>query len=225
MRKVGSCGREEGLEARDDRRVGCSPREPHHPPPTRLQRRIPPTIGFESRAGAVTLPAVGLHDEAVRRPAEVDLEAWVVGGSEEEVRLRLRHGCGADEGQEPDLPLAPGELGLASGRLGQGSSPSVPVGAGQELGDRRVVVELLTLRLRERTLEAVRPDGRGEIEEGACDRRDRYALARVGVTGNEGTRAVEADRGVAGSCTRDGHVDARRVGVEEAPEGRPHCDG
>jgi hypothetical protein len=40
---------------------------------------------FEGGSRAVGLPAVEFDDEVVRRLVEVDLEAWVVGGSEGEV--------------------------------------------------------------------------------------------------------------------------------------------
>jgi hypothetical protein len=135
----------------------------------------------------MTLPAIGLHDEAVRRPAEVDLEARMVGGGEGEVDERLRQRRGAAELEEADLPLAPGALGVEGGGFGQRLLSSVPVRARQELGDRSVVVELEVLGLRKRSLEPIGPDGRGQVQQRAGDRRDRDALVRGRVTGNEGT--------------------------------------
>ncbi len=49
---------------------------------------------LERLAGAVGVPAVGLHDQAVRREVAVDLETWVVGGIEGDVEAGLAAGRG-----------------------------------------------------------------------------------------------------------------------------------
>jgi hypothetical protein len=69
----------EGLEAALDELGLGAPREPQHAPSHRLQGRISAAVALERGAGAVGVPAVELDDQAVRRPAEVDLEARVVG--------------------------------------------------------------------------------------------------------------------------------------------------
>jgi hypothetical protein len=69
----------------------------------------------------------------------------------------------------------------------------VPVRSRQEVCDGAVVVELQALGLRERSLQAVRLDRRGEIEQRARDRRDRDAFVAGGVPGIEGTGPMQAD--------------------------------
>ena len=99
----------------------------------------------------------------------------------------------ADEGQEPGLELAAGPLGLfAGGRLREGSCSSVPVGSCQDAFDGSMVVEPQALGLRERPLQAVGLDRRGEIEQPPPDRRDRDAFVAGGVTGIEETRPMQA---------------------------------
>jgi hypothetical protein len=61
----------------------------------------------------------------------------------------------------------------------------VPVGPGQERFDGPVVVELQALGLREGALEAVRLDGRREVEERSRDGGDRDAVVCGEVAGIE----------------------------------------
>jgi hypothetical protein len=77
-----------------------------------VERGVLAAVLLEGSAGAVGLPAVELDDEAVRRPAEVDLEAWVVGGSEGEVDERLGEGRFPDQVEEARLGLAACPRGL-----------------------------------------------------------------------------------------------------------------
>jgi hypothetical protein len=154
------------------------------------------------------LPAVGLDDEAVRRPVEVWVEPWVVWGGEREVGLRLGEARLAYERQESGLELAAGQLGLLGRRARQGRSPSVPVRPAQALGDRRVVVELQALGLRQRALEAVGLHGRREVEERSGDGGDRDAVVGGGVLGGEGAGGVQPNATHAVATARRGDVDA-----------------
>src|SRR3954469_24728005 len=86
---------------------------------------------------------------------EVDLEAWVVGGIEDEVPERLGQARSAHELAEGDLELAAGQVGRLAERSREGSFPSMPVVSLDHLGDGAVVVELEALGLGERSLEAV----------------------------------------------------------------------
>ena len=100
---------------------------------------------------------------------------------------RLWQARGADETEEPGLPLASGELRLAGGGGLQDRSSSVPVGPGDDVGDGVVVVEAEVLGLGERSLEAVGADHGGEVEEGAGDRGDRDCfVGGGGVSGIDG---------------------------------------
>jgi hypothetical protein len=74
-----------------------------------------------------------------------------------------------------------------------------------------VVVELQALGLRERALEAIAADGRGQVEQRARDRRDRDAFVGVGVTGIEGTRPMQAHPRRGGPASRRGDIDQRRL--------------
>jgi hypothetical protein len=60
------------------------------------------------------------------------------------------------------------------------------VGSREHVLDGAVVVELQTLGLRQRPLQAMWFDRRGEVEECASDRCDRDAFVGGGVTGIEG---------------------------------------
>jgi hypothetical protein len=172
----------------------------------------------EGGSGAVAGPAVEFDDEAVRRPVEVDLEAWMVGGDEGEVDQGLWQSRFADEGQEPGLELAAGPLRvLAGGRLRHGSCSSVPVRPCDQVGDRAVVVELQALGLRERPLEAVRLDRRRQVQQRPGDFRDRDAFVLGGVTGIEGARPMQADARQAGAGHGRGDVDPHGRRPEQLP--------
>src|SRR3954463_3391852 len=51
-------------------------REPHDTPAGRREGRVPLAVALDRHAGAVVAVAVGLDDEPVLGPAEVDLEAF-----------------------------------------------------------------------------------------------------------------------------------------------------
>jgi Acyltransferase family len=53
------------------------------------ERGVLAAVALDGRLRPVGLPAVGLHHQVVRREVEVDLEAWVVRGIEDEVPERL----------------------------------------------------------------------------------------------------------------------------------------
>ena len=73
--------------------------------------------------------AVGLDDEAVRRPVEVDLEARVVRGFEDGVGLGLWQACGADEVQDAGFEVAAGVGGLVARGFCESLRSSVAVGS------------------------------------------------------------------------------------------------
>src|SRR5919197_1937924 len=163
---------QQGLEAALHGLLGFVPGESDDPPAIRLERGVAAAVGFEGGPRPVGLPAVELDDEPVGRPAEVDLEAWVVGGGEGEVDQWLWQGCVADELKEPGLELVAGPLRLvARDRLGQRSGSSVPVRSGDEVGDGAVVVELQPLGLRKRALELAAAHGRRQVQQRARDGR------------------------------------------------------
>jgi hypothetical protein len=96
----------------------------------------------------------------------------------------------------------------------------VAVGAGDDVVDRALVVELQVHGLRQRSLELVCSCGCRQVEQCAVDRRDRDALVAGGVLGIEGTRGVQADPPDALATARRHHIDARLVGRQQAPVGR-----
>jgi hypothetical protein len=181
------------------------------------QRGVLGAVVLEGSAGLVGVPAVGLDDEAVRREVAVDLDAWVVGGIEGGVEHRLRQVVGAGEPEHPRLQLAAGELRFVGDRLGEDSCSSVPVGPGDRFVDRRVVVELQALGLRQRTLQVVGWNRCGDVEQGAVDRRDRDAFTVGGVLGIEGACAVQADPRDAVSGHGGGHLGSGCVVLQEVP--------
>ena len=171
------------------------------------------------------LPAVGLDDQAVRGPVEVRLALAVVGGVERLVADRLGQVGAADEPEHPDLPHALGDLRLLPGRLRQDAGSAVAVGAGDDVVDGALVVELQVHGLCQRALELVCSCGCRQVEQGAVDRRDRDAFVVGGVLGIEGTRRVQADPRDAVAAAGRGHVDALLARWRAAPSGRPRCDG
>jgi hypothetical protein len=70
------------VEAAQDGGVVDVPGEPEHLVSGGGERGVLGAVGAEGGQGAVSLPAVGLDDEAVRRPVEVGLALAVVGGRE-----------------------------------------------------------------------------------------------------------------------------------------------
>ena len=97
---------------------------------------------------------------------------------------------------------------------------AVAVGAGDDVVDGALVVELEVHGLREGVFELVCSCRRRQVEEGAVDRRDRDAFVVGGVLGIEGTSAVQADPRDAVAGCGGGDVDALLAGREEFPVGR-----
>jgi hypothetical protein len=119
---------QQGLKAALDGGARFVPGESDDAPAGGGQRGVSGAVVFERGSGAVGVPAVEFDDEVVRRPAQVDLEAWVVGGGEGLVDQGLWQARVAYEGQEPGLELAAGPLGVLAGdRFGQGPGSPVPV--------------------------------------------------------------------------------------------------
>jgi hypothetical protein len=142
----------------------------------------------------------------------------VVGGDEGEVDQGLWQARVADEGQEPGLELAARPLGVvAGGGVGEGSCSSVPVRPCDQVCDRSLVVELQALGLRQRPLQAVRLDRRGQVQQRPRDFRDRDPFVLGGVTGIEGTRPMQANALATVAATRRGHIDQRRLRREQPP--------
>jgi hypothetical protein len=123
----------------------------------------------------------------------------------------------ASEPAHVGLQFAARELGVGCDRVCEALGASVPIGSGDRIGYRGVVVELESFGLRERSLEVVVGDVRRDVEQCAVDRRDRDALMRRGVPGIEGTRTVQADPRDAMPGRRCGHLRARRVVLEKVP--------
>jgi hypothetical protein len=138
----------------------------------------------------VGLVAVGLDDEALAVPQEVDLEARVVGRLDDGVDGRRREAGLAYEPEEARLEVTAGEGGLGADGAPEGADTAVAVGAREDVLDGAAVVELEALGLGERALELVGLDSTGDVEQGAGDRCDRNASMRRGVLGIEGTWAV-----------------------------------
>ena len=171
------------------------------------------------------LPAVGLDDHAVRGPVEVGHALAVVGGVQRLVADRLGEVRAAHQSEHPDLPVALGDLRLLSGRLLQDAGSAVAVGAGDDVVDGALVVELEVHGLRQRAFELVVSHRCRQVEQGAVDGRDRDAFVAGGVLGIEGTRGVQADPrdAVRGRAAR-----SRRCAPgwsRGAPSARPRCDG
>ena len=182
------------------------------------ERGVLGAVAAEGGQRAVGLPAVGLDDEAVRGPVEVGLALAVVGGVQ---RACCVIGSGrfgaADEPEHPDLPHALGDLRLLPGRLLQDAGSAVPVGAGDDVVDGALVVELQVHGLRQRPLELVVSHRCRQVEQGAVDGRDRDAFVAGGVLGIEGTSAVQADPRDPVPGRGRHHVDALLVSREEPP--------
>ena len=117
------------------------------------QRRISSAVGLERRPRSVGLFAVGLHDEVVRRPVEVDLDASVVGGFEGGVDVGSWQGRPFDELEEALFELAAGEDGLFRGCPREPRAAVMPVRALDRRLDGCVVVDAKPLGLGDRAIE------------------------------------------------------------------------
>ena len=103
----------------------------------------------------------------MRREVAVDLETWVVGGIEGAVALWLGEFVLGGELAHAALQLAARPLRVARDRCGQSLGAAVPVGPGDHIVCRCVVVELETLGLRQRSLEVMLWGVGGDVRQGA----------------------------------------------------------
>jgi hypothetical protein len=171
-------------------------------------------VAAGGKGGAVGRPAVGLDDELVRRPEEVDLEP----GAGQDLHVRVRHGLrhagvGAER-EEPALELLAREgcaEQLVAEDAAQRADAARAVDAGQHRGDGRDVEHLEPIGLLDRPLERRRPHDAGEVDERPGDRRARDAISQDAVLGPEDLRPVEPDaRPCSLAGPRNHHVHAGR---------------
>ena len=113
--------------------VELAPREAHHAQAGDLRDGVAAAVGLEGQGGEVGGGAVGLGDEAVVGPEEVDLEPRCRG-----VHARPRQAELRDEGEEADLQLAAGRVGAGGGQgldgVAQAAGAGARAGAAEESG-------------------------------------------------------------------------------------------
>jgi len=132
-------------------------------------------IGFEGFAGQMRLNAIGLGDEALRRPQEVDRIALDQG-----VRHRQFQAVAPAQFHEKPLQLAPGVLEsqpLAGEHRCEATAAPAPGQRGQGCLHRGKVEDPQTLSFAGRPFESPGIDHHRQVEQGPAGSRDSQPVA------------------------------------------------
>jgi len=173
-------------------------------------------VALERRPREVRLAAVGLDEQALLGPGEVDLLAC-----DDVVDERARQAAGVAQPEEPDLELAARDLALSEDidRRGEAGGPGMGGMQIERVLDRGEVEQPEDLRALDRAGEAGGREDRGAVEQRAGDRGDADGAVDGELLGRDRGAATQANavayhEAVAG---RDRDVDLAISGAPQVP--------